>query len=277
MAERPEVVDHYGAHYREFAAEVYAEVRRAAFGEDVGQNSWLTVGELERFVSRLQLRSAARLLDVGCGSGGPSLCVACLTECQVVGVDLYDEAVAEGNRLAHEAGLEERASFVQADASDTLPFEDASFDAILCIDAINHLSDRSRVVGDWARLLRPGGRLLFTDPIVITGILDSEEIALRTSIGYFLFVPAGETERLLVNAGLIVVDVEDTTGDLSEIASRRRDARAQRAQALRQIEGDAAFEGRQRFFDVVATLARERRLSRFAYTTEKKIQPHRAP
>jgi SAM-dependent methyltransferase len=277
VAERPEVVDHYGAHYRAFAAEVYAEVRRAAFGKDVGQNSWLTVGELERFVSRLQLRSAARLLDVGCGSGGPSLRVACLTECQVVGVDLYDEAVAEGTRLAREAGLEGRASFVQADASDTLPFEDGSFDAILCIDAINHLSDRPRVVGDWARLLRPGGRLLFTDPVVITGILDSEEIALRTSIGYFLFVPAGETERLLVNAGLIVVDVEDTTGDLSEIASRRRDARAERAQALRQIEGDAAFEGRQRFFDVVATLARERRLSRFAYTTEKKMQPRGAP
>jgi hypothetical protein len=66
-----------------------------------------------------------------------------------------------------------------------------------------------------------------------------------------------------------VVDVDDTTCDLAEIASRRRDARAERAQALRQIEGDAAFDGRQRFFDVVATLARERRLSRFAYTAEE--------
>ena len=277
MAERPEVVDHYGAHYREFAAEVYAEVRRAAFGEDVGQNSWLTLDELERFVSRLQLQSTARLLDVGCGSGGPSLRVACLTECQIVGVELYDEAVAEGTRLAHEAGLEGRATFLQADASAKLPFEGSSFDAILCIDAINHLSDRPRVFADWTRLLRPGGRLLFTDPVVITGILDSEEIALRTSIGYFLFVPAAENERLLTNSGLIVVDVEDTTDDLAEIANRRRNARAERARALRQIEGDAAFDGRQRFFDVVARLARERRLSRFAYTTEKKAEPTRAP
>ena len=66
------MVDHYGAHYREFAADVYAETRRAAFGEDVGQNSWLTTGELERFGSRLRLRSMARVLDVACGSGGPS-------------------------------------------------------------------------------------------------------------------------------------------------------------------------------------------------------------
>lgn len=248
---------------------MYAEIRRAAFGEDIGQNSWLTVDELARFVSRLELRSTARLLDVGCGSGGPSLRVARLTECQVVGVELYDEAVEEGTRHAQEAGLEGRASFLQGDASETLVFEDSSFDAILCIDAINHLSDRPRVLGDWARVLRPGGRLLFTDPVVITGTLDSEEIALRTSIGYFLFVPGDENERLLANAGLTVVDVEDTTGHLAEIAGRRRHARAQRAKALGQLEGDAAFEGRQRFFEVVARLARERRLSRFAYTAEK--------
>jgi SAM-dependent methyltransferase len=269
VAERPAVVDHYGAHYRQFAAQVYADVRRAAFGADVGQNSWLTLDELERFVPRLQLRSSSRLLDVGCGSGGPSLRVARLTECQVAGIELSDEAVAEGTRLAQESGLEGRVSFRQADASDTLVFEDSSFDAILCIDAINHLRDRPRVARDWARLLRPGGRLLFTDPVVITGILDSEEIALRTSIGYFLIVPVGENERLLANAGLTVLDVEDTTGDLAKIAGRRRDARAERAHALRQIEGDAAFEGRQRFFDIVATLARERRLSRFAYTAKK--------
>jgi SAM-dependent methyltransferase len=269
VAERPEVIDHYGAHYRDFAADVYTEVRRAAFGEDVGQNSWLTLDELDRFVSRLQLRPSAHLLDVACGSGGPSLHVARRTGCRVVGVELYEEAVAEGARLAREAGLEEQVSFLQADASETLPFEDGSFDAILCIDSINHLPDRTRVLGDWARLLRPGGRLLFTDPVVITGTLDSEELAIRTSIGYFLFVPADENERLLASAGLILVDVEDTTAHLAEIARRRRDARAQRAKALREIEGDAAFDGRQRFFDVVATLAEERRLSRFADTAEK--------
>jgi SAM-dependent methyltransferase len=269
VAETPEVVDHYGAHYREFATDTYAEFRRAAFGEDLGQNSYLTIDELERFVSRLRLSSSARLLDVCCGSGGPTLGVAELTECEVIGVELSGEAVAEGTRRAQAAGLTGRAGFLQADASETLPFQDNSFEAILCIDAIHHLRDRPRVLGDWARVLRRGGRLLYTDPIVVTGILDSEEFALRTSIGYLQLVPPDENERLLADAGLIVVDAEDTTGYLAEIAGRRRDARAERAQALKQIEGDAAFEGRQRFFDVVATLATERRLSRFAYTAEK--------
>jgi hypothetical protein len=53
VGERPEVVDHHGAHYREFAADAYAEMRRAAFGEDLGQNSWPTVDQLERFACRL--------------------------------------------------------------------------------------------------------------------------------------------------------------------------------------------------------------------------------
>jgi len=272
VSDRPEVVDHYPSHYREFAAGVYADVRRAAFTEDIGQNSWLTADELERFVGRLALRPAARLLDVACGSGGPSLRIAQLTECRVVGVDLYDEAIEEGARLSKASGMGRQVSFVRADAGDTLPFDEGSFDAILCIDAVNHLPDRARVLEDWMRLLRPGGRVLFTDPVVITGVLDSEEIALRTSIGYFLFVPAEENERLLAAAGLTIVDVEDTTPHLAEIAGRRRDARGDRAQALREIEGDAAFDVRQRFFDMVATLARERRLSRFAYTAEKRTQ-----
>jgi SAM-dependent methyltransferase len=265
VGERPEVVDHYGAHYRAFAAGVYEEVRRSAFGEDIGQNSWLTVAELDRFLSRLDLGSNSRLLDVGCGSGGPALHVARRTGCRVVGAELSADAVTEATRLAHEAGLETRATFLNADASEQLPFDDGTLDALICIDAINHLPDRAGVLGDWARVLRPEGRLLFTDPVVITGILDSEELAIRTSIGYFLFVPPGENERLLAAAGLTVVDVEDTTDHLAEIARRRHDARAERAEALREIEGDAAFDGRQRFFELVAQLARDRRLSRFVY------------
>src|SRR5262249_17956160 len=160
-------------------------------------------------------------------------------------------------------------SFLQADASEPLPFEDGTFDALICIDAVNHLPDRAGLLGDWARVLRPGGRLLFTDPVVITGSLDSEELAIRTSIGSFLSVPPGENERLLAAVGLTVIDVEDTTDHLAEIARRRHDARAARADALKQIEGDAAFDGRQKFFDLVAMLARDRRLSRFAYTAAR--------
>jgi SAM-dependent methyltransferase len=269
VPESPEVVDHYGAHYRDFGADVYADVRRAAFGEDIGQNSWLTLPELERFGSQLELGRGARLLDVACGSGGPALHLARRTGCEIVGVELYDEAVASGNRAAQEAGLEARARFVQADASERLPFESRSFDAIVCIDAINHLRGRPEIFSDWARVLRPGGRLLFTDPVTVTGVLGSDELATRSSIGYFLFVPPGENDRLLTAAGLSVLSVEDTTESLAVVAGLRRDARAERERELMHLEGDEAFDGRQRFFEIVATLAHERRLSRFAHLAQK--------
>jgi SAM-dependent methyltransferase len=271
MGSKPEVAEHYSTHYRDFAADVYGDVRREAFGVDIGQNSWLTVDELERFGSLLQLRPSARILDVACGSGGPTLHLARLADCEAVGVELYEEAVATGRRAAADASLDERVTFVCADASRRLPFESGSFDAVLCVDAINHLPDRRAVLTDWARLLRPGGRLLFTDPIVVTGALSSDEIAIRASIGYLLFLPPGENERALTDARLKGVSVDDTTGHLAEIARRRFDARAKHAAELSRIEGQQAFDGRQRFFNLVAALAHERRLSRFVYTAVRPI------
>ena len=54
---------------------------------------------------------------------------------------------------------------------------------------------------EWQRVLRPGGRALFTDPVVITGAVTNDELALRSSIGLFLFVPPGVNERLIEEAG----------------------------------------------------------------------------
>ena len=58
---------------------------------------------------------------------------------------------------------------------------------------------------------------------------------------------------------------EDCTANTAAVAGRWRDAREVRAEALRTIEGDETFEGQQRFLDVTARLAEERRLSRFAF------------
>jgi SAM-dependent methyltransferase len=269
MADREPSVDLYGASYGGFAREVYAEVRREAWGEEIGQNSWLTRDELERFAGDLQLDGSSRVLEIGCGSGGPALHLAEFAGCAITGVDVHEDGVANATRMAREAGLEARASFVRADASKALPFASGSFGALLCVDTVNHLPDRARVFAEWARVLAPGGRVLFTDPITVTGGLSSEEIALRASIGYFLFVPPGEDERLLRNAGLSPLAIEDATENMAAVAERWLTARAERADTLRAIEGEQTFGGQQRFLEVTARLARERRLSRFIHLAEK--------
>ena len=260
---------HYDANYGNFLTELYAQIRREAFGEDIGQSSWLTADEQDKFLGWLRLSAEKTLLDVACGSGGPVLRIAERTGCSIAGVDVHSQAIATANSLASQRELAGRAQFQVADATVPLPFADGSFDAIVCIDAINHLPNRPRVLADWTRLLKPGGRVLFTDPITVTGPLTADEIAIRSSIGFFLFVPRDYDQQVISQCDLRLVVSEDVTTNMAVIAERRRAARASRETALREIEGDQTYEGQQEFFAVAARIAREGRLSRFLYVAEK--------
>ena len=265
----PEPVRLYDTAYREFDLDVRRRVRLETYGEDIGQNGWLTAEEWRNTTGWLAAGTGSRVLDVACGSGGPALGLARTTGAMVVGVDVNGHAVQTADELARRDGLADLAQFVEADAARPLPFADGSFDAVVCIDAINHLPDRPAVLADWHRLLRPGGSILFTDPIVVTGLLSSEEVALRASIGFFLFSLRGEDERLVREAGFELVRCEDSTGNVVEVARRWRDARARDRAGLVEDEGEETFEGLQRFLSIVHTLAAERRLSRYTILARK--------
>ncbi len=260
---------YYDTNYGNFETALYSEIRREAFGEDLGQNSWLTADEQKKFLSWLDLSPGKVLLDVACGAGGPALRIAAATNCSVVGIDVHEQAVTTANSLAAQRGLAERAEFRSIDATRPLPFSDASFDAITCIDAINHFPDRPRVIAEWARLLKAGGRLLFTDPITVTGPLTNSEVAVRSSAGVYLFVPRGYDERIIAQCKLQLLVCEDATANMAKVAEARHAARASRSAALREIEGRQAYDGQQEFLEVAARVAREGRLSRFVYVSKK--------
>ncbi|HSK71719.1 MAG TPA: methyltransferase domain-containing protein, partial [Pyrinomonadaceae bacterium] len=206
---------------------------------------------------------------VACGSGGPALFMTRMTGCRILGIDNNENAVAAANKMAREQNLDSQVRFQLANASQPLPFEDETFDSIVCIDAINHLPDRSRVFAEWHRVLKPEGRILFTDPIVITGLLSNEEIAIRSSIGYFLFAPVGENEKLLEKAGFALLCCEDVTENEAKVSKRWLDARARRRDDLIKIETEKTFEGLQKFLEVVHRLSSERRLSRFVFAAQR--------
>jgi 2-polyprenyl-3-methyl-5-hydroxy-6-metoxy-1,4-benzoquinol methylase len=260
---------HYDTNYGNFQTELYEQIRREAYGEDLGQNSWLTADEQDTFLGWLDLSAGKTLLDVGCGAGGPSLRIAATTGCSVVGIDIHEQAVLTACSLANQRGLSRLAKFQVVSATLQLPFPDASFDCITCIDAINHLPDRLAVVGEWTRLLKPGGRLLFTDPLTVTGPLTHAEIAVRSSAGFYLFVPFGYDERIILECGLQLLSSENVTRNMAEVAERRKVARASRSSALREIEGDQAYERQQDFLAIAANTAKEGRLSRFVYVAQK--------
>ena len=260
---------HYHTNYGNFQTELYAGIRREAFGEDIGQNSWLTADEQDKFLKWLELVPGRTLLDVACGAGGPALRIAAITGCSVVGIDVHEDAVVTAKSLAAERELADRADFRAADATGPLPFPDAHYDAITCIDAINHLPQRPRILAEWTRLLKPGGRLLFTDPVTVTGPLTNSEVAVRSRAGFYLFVPPGYDERLIAQSGLRLLVCEDVTPNMAKVAEARRHARELRSIDLIQIEGKEAYERQQEFLSVAACVANEGRLSRFVYLSKK--------
>jgi SAM-dependent methyltransferase len=264
-------VDLYDTHYGHLAEGAQVEVRRETYGEDLGQASWMTATEARRWFDLLQLRSGRTALEVACGSGGVTCEMARHTGASCVGIDVNAHGIEAARLRAGRERVSSLVSFETVDAGSVLPFPHDSFDAVFCNDAINHLPGRAAVLDDWRRVLRPGGRALFTDPIVVTGQLSNGEMRARSSIGFFLFTPVGHNERLLEQSGFTVHEVHDVTDAVVTISQRWRDARARRRERLVPLEGADGFDGIQRFLAVVHTLASERRLSRYMFLAEKRF------
>jgi SAM-dependent methyltransferase len=264
-----ETIDLYDNVYGDFASDAEAAVRRETYGDDIGQSSWMTAAEWLRFADRLGVKPESHVLEVGSGSGGPAVYLAEQRGCRVTGVDINAHGIANGATLAEARGVADLVAFQQVDASRPLPFAGGTFDAVVSNDAMCHIANRLDVLRDWRRVLRPGGRMLFSDAMVVTGLISNEELATRSSIGFYLFIPPGENERLIAEAGFTLIESADVTDGAAEIAGRWHEARARHRDALAAREGESNFAGLQRFLACVRQVSMERRLSRYAYLAER--------
>jgi cyclopropane fatty-acyl-phospholipid synthase-like methyltransferase len=261
-------VDLYNSTYGNFQKQVLAEIRRETYGEDIGQNSWITTDEYDTFYSWLNLSPGDRVLEVASGSGGPALYLARKFKCHLTGLDINEEGIKTANQQAADAKIQ-NANFQLADVDQRLPFDAETFDAVMCVDSMNHFRDRLSYLGEWQRVLKAGKRALFTDPVVMTGPVSNEELAARSSIGFFLFVPLEVTKNLIQEAGFKLVRCEDVTGNIELTSGRWHASRQKHRGDLIEIEGEERFDGLQKFLSTVHKLTSERRLSRFVFLAEK--------
>jgi SAM-dependent methyltransferase len=259
----------YDNAYANYEVDVYREVRVETYGEDLGQTGWTTTDESNEIPRSLGITPAAKVLEIGCGSGRYALQVAARMGCSVLGLDMNEPGIRNANRLASEQNLSARTRFEVADCSKPLPLNEDSFDGAFSNDVLCHIRDRPAVLAELFRVLKPRANFLFSDALVIGGMVSHQELAARSSIGYYLFSPPGENERLLKQAGFRALKVEDTTKNASAISKRWGEARQRRREALLTIEGQKNFEGLQEFLSNVHTLTSERRLLRFLYIAEK--------
>jgi len=112
--------------------------------------------------------SGERVLDAGSGLGGPSRFLARTLNCQVVGIDITPDFVALAAHLAARAGLSADVQYEVGDIS-RLSIADASFDLVWSEHVLMNLRDREAPYREFHRILRPGGRFAFYEPIAVEG------------------------------------------------------------------------------------------------------------
>ncbi len=168
-------------------------------------------GEATRELARRAgIREGMRVLDIGCGIGGPARTMAHEFGARVTGIDLIEEYCRAATLLTERVGLSHRVTFRQANALD-LPFENASFDVVWTQHASMNIPDKARLYGECFRVLKAGGTLAIYD--ILGGPAGPVNFPVpwaRTPETSFLVAPS-ELRSLLEAAGFRVTLWEDRT------------------------------------------------------------------
>lgn len=165
----------------------------------------------------LHLGPNSMVLDVASGRGTSVFHLAESFGCQVVGVDLSEEGIRIASEEATRRGISDRVSFHLGDA-ERLPFDDDTFDAIVCECAFCTFPDKQVAAGEFIRVLKPGGQLGLSDLTRTHGPISELDglLAWIACIGDAL--PINRYTDLLQTAGFHIEFVEDHSEALSQMA-----------------------------------------------------------
>jgi SAM-dependent methyltransferase len=245
-------------------------LRVEAYGEDIGQHSWITAEEVRGDISRLELGPSSRLVDLGCGPCGPLTFILSSVGCHGIGLELSAAALPVGRARAAALGVDHLLTVQEADLDDPIPLPRGSCDAAMSLDVVLHLRDRSAMFQEVARTLVPGGRFLFTDAGVLTGSISDDEVSRRSAHGRTQFAAPGFNERTLAGAGFRLLETQDRTASVVKNAGGRRAARLAHRKELEALEGAGGFLRQQEYLDTVIEISRRGAVSRMMYLAESR-------
>ncbi|KAI0058426.1 hypothetical protein BV25DRAFT_1919313 [Artomyces pyxidatus] len=108
--------------------------------------------------SKMVLRPGMRVLDVGCGVGGPARAIARFSDANITGVNNNDFQIGRARKYTAAAGLSDKVQFVKGDFMKLVEqFGENSFDAVYAIEATVHAPTFEGVYGEILKVLKPGG------------------------------------------------------------------------------------------------------------------------
>src|SRR6056297_33958 len=129
---------------------------------DVVEASERTVDHMASYADKLD--SNTKIIDLGGGFSGVARHLAKKYGCHVTVLNLSETENDRGRKMNKEQGIDHLIDVVDG-SFDTIPFEDESYDIVWSEDAILHSSDRGKVMEEAYRVLKPGGNLIFSDPM----------------------------------------------------------------------------------------------------------------
>ena len=216
-----------------------------------------TAALTQRMVDAIDLRPGLAVLDVGCGTGTAACHLAATFGARVVGITTSEVGVEAATARAAAGGLSDRVSFAVRDGMDNR-YPDESFDRVWVLESSHLMRDRVALVGECARVLRPGGRLALCD-IVLRQPMPFIEVRrhlgpltlLRQVFGDARMETLDEYARLARSGGLDVDRLDDLT------AATRPTFSCWRSNAVRHRDAVVASLGEddwQRFVDACDVL-----------------------
>lgn len=177
------------------------------------------LGTTKALAAKGDFHAGLRVLDVGCGLGGPARFLAAKFGCSVTGIDLSPVHCEVAAQLSRWVGLNGRTTFRQGSALE-LPFPDASFDRVWTQNVQMNIRDKARFYGEIARVLAPGGKLAFSDVLQGPGGTAIYPVVWAMDASISFLVTPEELKRILNGLGLREVYWEDATRFY--IAGRRK-------------------------------------------------------
>lgn len=156
-----------------------------------------------------RLRPSMRVMDLGCGIGGPARYLASTFACMVTGVDLSPSFIDAAAYLTARTGLSDRVTFQAGDALH-VPCEDASFDAVFLQHVAMNVEDRAGLYGEVRRILASGGKIAIFDLVLRDGDVVYPAPWARDASTSFL-LSEEDTREALEQAGFKAIFWRDDT------------------------------------------------------------------
>jgi ubiquinone/menaquinone biosynthesis C-methylase UbiE len=232
---------------------------------DFDQDHYGGLAAVDVLATRARVRAGSLVADICAGLAGPARFLAARRQCRVVAVELHPGRAAGAARLTQLVRLGHAVSVVRADAI-ALPLASGRFDACLSQEGFLHVEDKAAALGECRRVLRPGGRLAFTDWVATRRLSDGERDRLREWASATTLQTIEGYRTLLGRSGFAAVEGEDLADEWQPVLRARLEShRARRAGLVARL-GESGYEEYARIYAFFVGLVEAGRLSGGRFT-----------